>query len=194
MSVPHKDENQEMEYEERRAVLVHRVGRKIYFFDEVNAASVLEAIKFLDILEAEDLKKPITILFDSEGGNVYDGLALYDRMRICKSKITTIGLGLVASMAFVIFMGGDRRVATSHVRFLNHQTRAELRGKLTDIEIEQTETKVIEEMCIKIISERTSQTAKRLRKDTKVGDKYIGAEEALRTGIIHEVIQYTDKE
>lgn len=187
-------EQQEIEYEVPGKSLVHRSGSTIYFFDEVDSASVCEAIRYLDAIERDKKITELSIVFSSNGGSIYDGLALYDRIRASRCRVTTIGTGLVASMAFVVFLAGDRRVCTKNVRFLNHQASAELRGKLTDLDIEHVETKMLEDICIQIISERTNQTAKRLKKDTKVGDKYIYADEAFKTLIVHEIIEEVKKE
>jgi ATP-dependent Clp protease protease subunit len=187
-----KTKDTEIEYS--RPALVYRVGSTIYFFDDVEATTVCEAIKFIDAIEKERKAKHITFIINSSGGTIYDGLALYDRLRACKLPVTTIGTGLVASMAFVIFLGGDKRVCTKRVRFLNHQARVNLEGRVTDIDIEQTETKLIEDMCVEIIASRTKLTPQKQKKDTKFGDKYIGADEALRTEIVHEIIGEVKKE
>jgi ATP-dependent Clp protease protease subunit len=184
------EELEQEEYEDVRRSLVCCQGRTIYFFAEVNAASVLEAIRWIDYLEARSNKDEITLVINSKGGEIYDGLALYDRMRGSFCPITTIGTGLVASMAFIIFLAGDKRIGTKTVRFLNHQASAQLTGKVTDIKIEQIETDSLEKECLKIITERTSQSAKRIKKDIKIGDKYIHAEEALATHVIHVIQDY----
>lgn len=189
---PKREEIQELDFEDKR-VLVSRSGRQIYFFDEINSSSVMTAIKMIDEIELEDDSKGILIIFNSEGGDIYTGLALYDRIRSCKCKVTTIGTGIIASMAFVIFLAGDRRLATPTARFMNHQAKMSLQGKVTDIEIEQAEVKAIEEICVQIISDRTKQTTKRIKKETKIGDKYIDVSEALKTGVIHDTVNYSDK-
>lgn len=186
--------SKEIEFESVRSPLVHRAGSTIYFFDDVEGASVCEAIRLIDAIEKEKKAKSITFIISSGGGNIYDGLALYDRFRTCVLPITTIGTGLVASMAFIIFIGGDKRVCTKRVRFLNHQAKVSLEGRVADIDIEQAETKMVEDMCVEIIATRTNLTPKKQKKDTKAGDKYIGAEEALKTGIVHEIIEEIPKE
>lgn len=194
MFYQNNDKKQESQYEPPNHTLVYRVGSTIYFFDEVLGSSVCEAIKFIDAIEKENKAKHITLVINSGGGNIYDGLSLYDRIRACKLPVTTIGTGLVASMAFIIFLGGDKRICTKRVRFLNHQAKISLEGRVADIDIEQAETKMVEDMCIDIIATRTNLTPKKQKKDTKLGDKYIGAEEALKTEIVHEIIEEVTKE
>jgi ATP-dependent Clp protease protease subunit len=186
--------DRESDYEVPTPTLVYRVGTTIYFFDEVDGASVCEAIKFIDAIEKEKKIEHLTLVLNSGGGNIYDGLALYDRLRACKLPVTTIGTGLVASMAFIIFLAGDKRICSPRVRFLNHQAKMSVEGRVEDINIEQAEIKMVEDMCIDIIAGRTTLTAKKQKKDTKLGDKYIGAEEALRTQIVHEIIEEVTKE
>lgn len=184
----------EIEYESVRSPLVYRSGSIIYFFDDVEGDSVCEAIKFIDAIEKENKAKHLTVVINSSGGNIYDGLAFYDRLRTCKLSVTMIGTGFVASMAFVVFLAGDKRLCTKNVRFLNHQAKLTVEGRVSDIEIEQAEIKMMEELCINIIASRSKLTSKKQKKDTKVGDKYIGADEALKTEIVHEIIDEVIKE
>ena len=186
--------SRDSEFEYNRSPLVYRVGTTIYFFDEVDGASVCEAIKMIDAIEREKKATELTLILNSGGGSIYDGLALYDRLRTCTLPVTTIGLGMVASMAFIIFVAGDKRICTKRVRFLNHQAKISISGRVADIDIEQAETKMIEDMCIEIIATRTKLNPQKQKKDTKAGDKYIGADEALKTGIVHEIIEEITKE
>ncbi len=189
-----KTKDQENEYSPNRAVLVFRDNNVISFYDEVDSASVCEAIRCIDVVEANKKFTHVTFIINSGGGEIYNGLALYDRIRACKKPVIMIGTGFIASMAFVLFLAGDRRLCTKNARFLNHQSCMQISGRVTDIEIEQAEIKLIENLCIDIISERTLLTSKKLKHDTKLGDVYIGAEDALKMGIVHEIIEETTKE
>ena len=182
----------ESEFEQSRASVIKQ-GRSIYFFDQVHQASVLEAVRHLTQLQIESAKKPITIVINSAGGSCYDGLALYDCIRCCQAPVTTIGLGLVASMGFIIFLAGDKRVASPNTRFLNHQVSSEIAGKASDIEIERDEIAALEAVTIKIVSERTGIPESKIKKDVKAGDNYYSAKEAVKQGIAHEIFQYIDK-
>jgi ATP-dependent Clp protease protease subunit len=184
-----RDEEELIESDFSPRTLVHREGNVIYFFDEVDGAAVCDAIRYIDYLEHCQAVTEIIFKLNSGGGNVYDGLALYDRIRSCKCKITMIGSGLIASMAFIIYLAGDRRICTDNVRFLNHQTKAGLEGDLTgvQIKIEEKETKKLETMCIDIIADRTFLTPKIIQNHIRLGDKYISSKEALSMGIAHEI-------
>ena len=169
--------------------LVFNEGNVIYFFDEMDAAAVVDAIRYIDHLEYNEKVDKIIFKLNSGGGNVYDGLALYDRLRNCRASITMIGSGLIASMAFIVYLAGDRRIATTNVRFLNHQTKFVVDGELNgvQIKIEEKETVHLENTCIDICAERTLLTPRIIKNHIKLGDKYIGIKEAVSMGIVHEV-------
>ena len=169
--------------------LVFNEGNVIYFFDEMDAAAVVDAIRYIDHLEYNEKVDKIIFKLNSGGGNVYDGLALYDRLRNCRASITMIGSGLIASMAFIVYLAGDRRIATANVRFLNHQTKFVVDGELNgvQIKIEEKETVHLENTCIDICAQRTLLTPRIIKNHIKLGDKYIGIKEAVAMGIVHEV-------
>lgn len=169
-------------------VNVYKVGNVIYFFDEINPQTVCEAIRFIDSLEVNNEKK-ITIILNSHGGEEYSGLALYDRIRSTTCHVTIIGTGFVASMGLIVYLAGDKRLATKNTRFLNHQGSTEIGGKASDIKIESKEIEAMEDICNNLIAERTNQDPKKLKQSIKVGNKYIDVAEALNTGITHEVIK-----
>jgi ATP-dependent protease ClpP protease subunit len=191
-----RDEEEIAESDFSPRTLVHREGNVIYFFDEVDGAAVCDAIRYIDTLEYALQVENIIFKLNSGGGSVYDGLALYDRLRNCKCHITMIGSGLIASMAFIIYLAGDQRICTPNVRFLNHQTKAGLAGDMTgaQIKIEEKETTKIENMCVDICAERTFLTPKIVRNHIKLGDKYISATEAISMGIAHEIQAEAQKE
>lgn len=172
---------------------VHRTGRTLYFFDDVDEFSVMEAIRHLHQLEHESRTKTITVIINSPGGSCYDGLALYDVLRSCHAPITTIGCGIVASMGFIIYLAGDKRLSLVHTRYLNHQVSSNISGKASDIEIERAEVSSLEEIIVKIVSERTGMKTAAIKKAVKVGDNYFNSKDAVKNGIIHEIIEYVDK-
>lgn len=170
-------------------VAVFKNGRTIYFFDEVTNQSVCKAIIFLDELEKEKSKQPIEFVLNSVGGDIYSGLALYDRIRRSSCDVHTIGTGFVASMAVIIYLAGDYRYITETCTFLNHQGSTELYGKVTDLKIEFDETNRIEEICTEIIASHTGLPAKKIKADIKLGDDYINPERAVNDGFSHEIIK-----
>jgi len=187
-----KESEDLIEIEGHQRVSVSRIGSCIYFFDEIDTNSVCEAIKYIDMLELENTKN-ITIVLNSIGGDIYSGLALYDRIRSSECRVTIIGTGLIASMAFIIFLAGDRRVMTKYARFMNHKGVAELAGNPENLKKETKEIDDLENICLDIIVERTKQDSKTIKNSIRDGNKYIYAEEALKTGIVHEIISEIKK-
>ena len=183
----------EMDFESSSRVNVSRQGRTIYFFSEVSDTSVMEAIKLLMQIQNECKKKPVIFVINSPGGSCYDGLALYDCLMACPCPIVTIGMGMVASMGFIIYLAGDRRLASVNTRFLNHQVSSEFGGKATDIKIQTIEINALEDAIVKLVSARTSIPESQIKKDVKAGDKYYDTKSALKKGIVHEIIPYADK-
>ena len=188
-----KTNSQESDYSPSRSILVYRDDNVLSFFDDIDSASVCEAIRLLDAMESTKKYKSLTIILNSSGGEMYNGLALYDRIRACTKPITMVCTGFVASMAFVLFLAGDKRVCTKNVRFLNHQASMEVSGKVNDIKIEQAEIELMEKLCVDIIADRTLLTPKKLKHDTTLGNVYLGAEQAVQMGICHEIIQEVKK-
>jgi len=169
-------------------ICVSRYGRTVYFFDEINAASVSEAIKFIDQIEKENPKKPIEIILNTSGGNCYDGLALYDRIRFSKCNICIIGTGLVASMGFIVYLAGDQRLLMPNCILMNHQISSNPQGKLQDLKLELEEIKRIEAQCLAIMAERTGQAVKVIQKQISKGDDYIQPDRAIKEGIAHKIL------
>lgn len=174
------------QYEEK--TLVFRKGRTIYFFDEIAADSICEAIKLLQEIENESSNKPINIILKSEGGDCYDGFALYDKIRQSEYDIIITGTGIVASMATIVFLAGDTRILTENTRLMIHQVYTGSEGKCSDAKIDIKETETLQNRIIDIISERTGQSRSKITKEFKIGDKWLSAEEAKEDGYADEIL------
>lgn len=170
-------------------VAVSYVDRSIYFFDEVEPASVAEAFKIIQILETQS-KKPIRLVINSNGGDVYSGLALFDRIKISPCKIITVGTGFVASMGLIIFLAGEERVITPNTVLLNHQNSMSMSGRTDDVKIEAREMARLETLTINIISSVTGQPIKKIKEEIKAGDKYIPPAQALTEGYAHFMLEH----
>jgi len=179
--------------EDSDKLAIFKHGRKIYFFDEINNETVAEAIKYFQILEEESKVNPITLIINSEGGSIYDGLALFDRIKISPCQIITIGTGFVASMGFVVFLAGDERIITPSTVLLNHQNWDEIIGRTNDLKIQTAEVVRLENYIINLISKITGNTVKKIRDDIAFGDKYIAPAEALTQGYAHKMVNYVTK-
>lgn len=171
-------------------VAVSYIDRSIYFFDDVEPASVAEAFKILQILESQSEKKPIRFVINSNGGDVYSGLALFDRIKISPCKIITVGTGFVASMGLIIFLAGEERVITPNTVLLNHQNSMSMSGRTADVKIEAKEMTRLETLTTNLIASITGQPIKQIKEETKSGDFYITPAQALTGGYAHSMLDY----
>jgi len=182
-----------IEIDSAERISVFRNGRTIYFFDDVDNHSVSEAFKLIQQLEQDSIKKPIRFIINSGGGSVYDGLALYDRIKISPCKVIMVATGLVASMGLVIYLAGDERVVTQTSTLLSHQNTMDVNdGKTSDIKIEAKEMDRLETWYLHLVANTTGQSIKKIEHEIKIGDKYISAEEAVKTGYASKIIEYKE--
>jgi ATP-dependent Clp protease protease subunit len=141
-------------------------------------------------LEAEDNKKDIQMYINSPGGEVYSGMAIYDTMQYIKPNVSTICVGLAASMASFLLAGGEKgkRFSLPNSRILIHQPLGGTQGQASDIKIQAEEILKIREEMNAILAKNTGQTVAKIDKDTD-RDFYMRASEALKYGIIDKVIK-----
>lgn len=151
------------------------------------AANVV--IAQLLFLEAEDPNKDIQMYINSPGGEVYSGMAIYDTMRYIKPQVSTICVGLAASMASFLLAGGEKgkRFSLPNSRILIHQPAGGAQGQASDIKILAEEILKVREEMNRILADNTGQSIDKIEKDTE-RDFYMRAEEALKYGIIDKVI------
>ncbi|HEV8252358.1 MAG TPA: ATP-dependent Clp protease proteolytic subunit [Candidatus Limnocylindria bacterium] len=139
-------------------------------------------------LESEDPTKDISLYVNSPGGVVTSGLAIYDTMQYLKAPVSTICIGMAASMASVLLAAGakGKRFALPNSRIMIHQGSAGFRGNTPDVEIQMREVMHLTERLTKILAAHTGQPADKVKTDSD-RDFYMGAEEAKAYGIIDEV-------
>ena len=161
------------------------MDRIIFLRDEVEnvMATVIQAQ--LLYLESIDPGKDISIYINSPGGSVYDGYGIYDTMQFISSKVSTICIGIAASMAAVLLVAGEKgkRHALKHSRILIHQPLGGARGQASDIEIQAREILKIKKEIYTIISDHSGQPYEKVLQD---GDRdfWMTAEEAKEYGMI----------
>jgi len=146
-------------------------------------------------LEAEDPEKDIYLYINSPGGYVTAGLAIYDTMQYIRANVSTICLGQAASLGALLLCAGTKgkRFALPYARILIHQPLGGARGQATDIEIQAKEILKTREMINEILVRHTGQALKKIQEDTE-RDYYMSAEEAMKYGIVDEVlVKTTDK-
>lgn len=141
-------------------------------------------------LEAEDTKKDIQMYINSPGGSVYAGMAIFDTMNYIKPQVSTICVGMAASMAAFLLAGGEKgkRQSLPNSRILIHQPMGGTQGQAADIKIQAEEILKIRDEMNKILSKNTGQPLEKIAKDTD-RDFYMRADEALKYGIIDKVIK-----
>ena len=162
--------------------------RIIFLGDEVNETASLVVAQML-FLEADDPDKDIHLYINSPGGSVTAGMAIYDTMQYIKADVSTICVGMAASMgAFLLAAGAKgKRYALPNSTVMIHQPLGGTRGQATDIEIHTKYLLSIKEKLNKILAERTGQDLETVKANTE-RDNFMTADEARDFGLIDEVI------
>ncbi len=173
----------------------------INIFEPITAETAERVVSQLQYLDDkfrnEDVppdERIITIQFDSPGGSVSDGFAIYDTMCYIDAKIATVGVGMAASMAAFLLSAGTRgmRSATENCEILIHQPLGGASGQASDIIIAANHIERIRTRLNRIMSENTDQPIKKIQKDTD-RDTIMSAEEAKNYGLIDFVIPSKNK-
>lgn len=164
--------------------------RIIFIGSEVTDVTAELAVAQLLFLEAEDPDKDIQIYINSPGGSVSAGFAIYDTMQYIKSDVSTICIGMAASMGAFLLAAGTKgkRFALPNADIMIHQPLGGAQGQAEDIRIRAEKIIQIRERLNNILAERTGQPLERIAKDTD-RDYYMTSQEAVEYGIIDEVIE-----
>ena len=163
--------------------------RIIMLSDEVNDVTASLIVSQMLFLEAEDPDKDIQLYINSPGGSVTSGFAIYDTMQYVKCDVSTICIGMAASMGAFLLAAGTKgkRFALPNSEIMIHQPLGGARGQATDIKIHAEQILKIKGRLNKILSERTGQPLDRIERDTE-RDFFMSAEEAKTYGIVDEVM------
>ena len=163
--------------------------RIIVLSDEVNDATASVVIAQLLYLEGQDAEKDISLYINSPGGSVSAGLAIYDTMQYIKCDVSTICMGMAASMgAFLLSSGAKgKRFALSNAEIMIHQPLGQARGQASDIIIHADHIKFTRERLNKILAENTNQPLEIIERDTE-RDNFMTAEAAAAYGLVDKVI------
>jgi ATP-dependent Clp protease, protease subunit len=168
--------------------------RIIFLGDEVNDVTASLVVAQLLFLESEDPDKDIYLYINSPGGSISSGFAIYDTMQYIKPDVSTICVGMAASMgAFLLAAGAEgKRFALPNAEVMIHQPLGGAKGQATDIAIQAEHILKIKKKLNQILAERTGQPVERIEKDTD-RDNWMSAEEAKAYGLIDEVITKKSK-
>ncbi|HEX7472514.1 MAG TPA: ATP-dependent Clp protease proteolytic subunit, partial [Candidatus Limnocylindrales bacterium] len=168
--------------------------RIIFLGDQVEDHMANLIIAQLLFLDSEDPEKDIYLYINSPGGIVTAGLAIYDTMQYVRAPVSTICLGMAASMASVLLAAGakGKRYSLPNSRIMIHQGSGGFRGNTPDVFIQVKELELLNERLHEILAEHTGQTVEKIIKDTE-RDNFMSPEDAKAYGIIDEVYSVPDQ-
>lgn len=157
--------------------------------DEVNDQVASVVIAQLLYLEGKDPDKDISLYINSPGGSVSAGLAIFDTMNYIKCDVSTICMGMAASMGAFLLAAGKKgkRYALPHSEIMIHQPLGQTQGQATEILIHAEHIKKTRALLNEILAERTGKPLEEIERDTE-RDNFMSAEEAARYGLIDKVI------
>jgi ATP-dependent Clp protease protease subunit len=163
--------------------------RIIFLGEEVHDVSASIIVAQLLFLEADDPEKDIQLYINSPGGSVTAGMAIYDTMQYIKCDVSTVCIGLAASMGALLLAGGKKgkRFALPNAEMMIHQPSGGARGQATDIQIVAEHILKTREKLNQILADKTGQPLEVIQEDTE-RDNYMSAQEAKKYGLIDEVI------
>ena len=165
--------------------------RIIFLGEEVNDVTASLVVAQILFLESEDPTKDINLYINSPGGSVVAGMAIYDTMQYVKCDVSTICMGMAASMGAFLLAGGTKgkRYALPNAEIMIHQPSGGAQGQASDIKIVAEQILKTKQKLNKILAENTNQPIEIIERDTE-RDNYMSAEEALSYGIIDKVIEH----
>ena len=165
--------------------------RIIFLGEEVNDVTASLVVAQILFLESEDPTKDINLYINSPGGSVVAGMAIYDTMQYVKCDVSTICMGMAASMGAFLLAGGTKgkRYALPNAEIMIHQPSGGAQGQATEIKIVAEQILKTKEKLNKILAANTKQPIEVIERDTE-RDNYMSAEEALAYGIIDKVIEH----
>lgn len=167
--------------------------RIIFLGEEINSVSANLVVAQLLHLESQDAEKDISLYINSPGGEVYSGLAILDTMSFIKPQVSTICVGMAASMAAVLLSAGakGKRFCLPHSKVMIHQPSGGAQGQQTEIEIVAEEIKKTRRELNQILSDASGQPIDKVQADTE-RDNYLTAAEALDYGLIDRIVTSRD--
>ena len=163
--------------------------RIIFLGEEVNATTASLVVAQLLYLEAQDPDKDIHLYINSPGGSVTDGMAIYDTMQYIKCDVSTICVGMAASMGAFLLSAGTKgkRIALPNAEIMIHQPSAGTQGQITDMAIHLKRLETIKSKINKIMAENTGRSVEEVTAACE-RDNFMSPEEALEFGLIDKII------
>ena len=163
--------------------------RIVFLSDEVNDTTASLVVAQMLFLEAQDPDKDISFYINSPGGSVTAGMAIYDTMQFIKCDVSTICIGMAASMGAFLLSSGTKgkRFARPHSEVMIHQPLGGARGQASDIQIQAEQILKTKALLNKILSENTGKPLEVIERDTD-RDNYMTAQEAMEYGLVDKVL------
>ncbi len=163
--------------------------RVIFLVGPVNDQTANLVVAQLLFLESENPDKEISLYINSPGGSVSAGMAIYDTMNFVKPPVSTLCIGMAASMGAFLLVAGQKgkRFSLPNSKVMIHQPLGGTQGQATEIEIHAREILKTREQLNKILADRTGQPLEKIERDTE-RDYYLSADEAKEYGLVDEVI------
>ena len=163
--------------------------RIIFLGEEINSVSANLVVAQLLHLESQDAEKDISLYINSPGGEVYSGLAILDTMNFIKCDVSTICIGMAASMGAFLLSSGARgkRIALPNAEIMIHQPSAGTQGKVTDMEIDVEHFLKLKKRLNQILADNTGKDPEQVKQDSE-RDHWMLAEEAREYGLVDKVI------
>ena len=163
--------------------------RIVFLSDEVNDTTASLVVAQMLFLEAQDPEKEISFYINSPGGSVTAGMAIYDTMQFIKCDVSTICIGMAASMGAFLLAAGTKgkRLALPHSEIMIHQPLGGARGQASDIKIQAEQILKTKATLNQILAENTGKPLEVIERDTD-RDNYMTAQEALAYGLVDKVI------
>ena len=164
--------------------------RVIFLVGPVNDQTANLVVAQLLFLESENPDKDISFYINSPGGSVTAGMAIYDTMQFIKPDVSTLCVGMAASMGAFLLSAGTKgkRFSLPNARIMIHQLSGGYRGQASDIEIHAKEALFLKQRLNEIMAKHTGKTVEEVEKDTD-RDNFLSAEQALKYGIIDKVLE-----
>ncbi|MDD2269102.1 MAG: ATP-dependent Clp endopeptidase proteolytic subunit ClpP [Eubacteriales bacterium] len=164
--------------------------RIVFLADEVNDTTASLVVAQMLYLEAQDPQKDIHLYINSPGGSITSGMAIYDTMNFIKCDVSTMCVGIAASMGAFLLTAGTKgkRFALPNSEIMIHQPLAGTQGQVTDMKIHVDRFVKIRTKLNKILAEKTGQPLEIIERDTE-RDNFMSADEALKYGLIDKVLE-----
>jgi ATP-dependent Clp protease protease subunit len=164
--------------------------RIVFLTGEITMETANVVVAQLLYLEAKENKKPISLYINSPGGSVDAGLSIFDTIQCLSCEVSTICVGLAASMAAVLLACGQKgkRFSLPNSRIMIHQPSGGVNGKASDIEIAAEQIIKFKDKINKILSELTGQSVEKIKTDSAL-DYYLDAKSAMEYGIVDKIVE-----